>query len=337
MARSVTERLDGFQRRHRWVGFPLAVIYKLFDDQGTYLAALVTYYGFLSLFPLLLLLSSVLGFLLEGNPGLRDQILQSALSQFPVIGQQLGDPSGLRGSGVAVVVGGVVALYGGLGVAQALQNAMNICWAVPRNKRPNPIRARLKSLLLIATAGLVLIGATVLSALSRQATAFGFRVGTGSTVLLVVLSILLNACVLILVFRIGSAHRQTLGHAVPGALFAAVVWQLLQSFGTLYVGHVVAKSSATYGVFALVLGLLGWIFLAAVGLVLSVEINVVLAKDLYPRALLTPFTDDVNLTEGDKDSYTGTAKAQQAKGFESVDVTFENDGQNASPDSGDED
>lgn len=335
MARSVTERVDGFQRRHRWLGFPLAVIYKLFDDQGTYLAALVTYYGFLSLFPLLLLLSSVLGFLLEGNPGLRDQILQSALSQFPVIGQQLGDPSGLRGSAVAVVVGGVVALYGGLGVAQALQNAMNICWAVPRNKRPNPIRARLKSLLLIATAGLVLIGATVLSALSRQATAFGFRVGTGSTVLLVVLSILLNACVLILVFRIGSAHRQTLGHAVPGALFAAVVWQLLQSFGTLYVGHVVARSSATYGVFALVLGLLGWIFLAAVGLVLSVEINVVLAKELYPRALLTPFTDDVNLTEGDKDSYTGTAKAQQAKGFESVDVSFENDGQNAKePDGG---
>lgn len=335
MAKSVTERLDGFQRRHPWLGFPLAVIYKLFDDQGTYLAALITYYGFLSLFPLLLLLSSVLGFLLEGNPGLRDQILQSALSQFPVIGQQLGDPSGLRGSAVAVVVGGVVALYGGLGVAQALQNAMNICWAVPRNKRPNPIRARLKSLLLIATAGLVLIGATVLSALSRQATAFGFRVGTGSTVLLVVLSILLNACVLILVFRIGSAHRQTLGHAVPGALFAAVVWQLLQSFGTLYVGHVVARSSATYGVFALVLGLLGWIFLAAVGLVLSVEINVVLAKELYPRALLTPFTDDVNLTEGDKDSYTGTAKAQQAKGFESVDVSFENDGQNAKePDGG---
>lgn len=335
MARSVTERVDGFQRRHRWLGFPLAVIYKLFDDQGTYLAALVTYYGFLSLFPLLLLLSSVLGFLLEGNSELRDQILQSALSQFPVIGQQLGDPSGLRGSAVAVVVGGVVALYGGLGVAQALQNAMNICWAVPRNKRPNPIRARLKSLLLIATAGLVLIGATVLSALSRQATAFGFRVGTGSTVLLVVLSILLNACVLILVFRIGSAHRQTLLHAAPGALFAAVVWQLLQSFGTLYVGHVVARSSATYGVFALVLGLLGWIFLAAVGLVLSVEINVVLAKNLYPRALLTPFTDDVNLTEGDQDTYTGTAKAQQAKGFESVDVSFENDGQNAKePDGG---
>ena len=62
------------------------------------------------------------------------------MSQFPVIGDELGEPQGLQGSVGALVVGGLVALYGALGVAQAMQNAMNVAWAVPRNRRPNPIR-----------------------------------------------------------------------------------------------------------------------------------------------------------------------------------------------------
>src|SRR3712207_3472887 len=116
-------RSDRFQRRHPAAGFPLAVVYKFVDDQGTYLAALITYYGFLSLFPLLLLFASVLGFVLQDSPRLQSEILDSTLSQFPVIGDQLGEPRGLRGNVVAVVVGGLVALYGALGVAQAIQNA----------------------------------------------------------------------------------------------------------------------------------------------------------------------------------------------------------------------
>ena len=150
---SLTDRVDGWQRQHPCLGFPVAVVYKYFDDQGTYLAALMTYYGFLSLFPLLLLFASVLGFVLQGNPDLQREILSSTLSQFPIIGDELREPKGLQGSGVALVVGGVTALYGTLGVAQAMQNAMNVAWAVPRYRRPNPIKARLRSFLLISTAG----------------------------------------------------------------------------------------------------------------------------------------------------------------------------------------
>ena len=120
------------------LGFPIAVIYKFFEDQGPYLAALITYYGFLSLFPLLLLLASVLGFVLQDDPELQERILDSTLSQFPIIGQQLAEPQGLRGSTVAVVVGGLVALYGAMGVAQALQNAVNVSWAVPRTTARTP-------------------------------------------------------------------------------------------------------------------------------------------------------------------------------------------------------
>ena len=108
-----------YQRRHRWAGFPLAVVYKFVDDQGSYLAALITYYGFLSLFPLLLLLASVLGFVLRNHPQLQQQILDSALGQFPVIGEQLARPAAAAGQATAIVIGSFTALYGGLGVAQA--------------------------------------------------------------------------------------------------------------------------------------------------------------------------------------------------------------------------
>ena len=327
---SVTRRLDAFQQRHRWAGFPLAVVYKFAEDQGPYLAALITYYGFLALFPLLLLLASILGFVLEGDPDLQRRILDSTLSQFPVIGEELGDPRGLQGSGVALVVGALVALYGALGVAQALQNAMNVAWAVPRHRRPNPIRLRLRSLVLITVGGLAVLATTVLSALAGSAGAFGADLEQWSTILFVFVSVVLNAAVFILAFRICTVQRVAIRNLVPGAITAAVFWQLLQLFGTAYVGNVVKGAGATYGVFALVLGLLAWIFLAAVGVVLSAEINVVRTKRLYPRSLMTPFTDNVDLTSADRNAYTDSARAQQAKGFQSVTVSFDDEGQQAS-------
>jgi len=111
---------------------------------------------------------------------------------------------------------------------------------------------------------------------------------------------------------------------------AAVLWQLMQVFGIAYTASVVQDSTLTYGVFALVLGLLGWTFLVALGVVLSIELNVVRAKRLFPRALLTPFTDDVDLTPADRAAYADAARAQRHKGFEEVAVTFEHDGQFAS-------
>jgi membrane protein len=98
-------RVDEFQRRHPALGFPLAVAYKFFDDQGPYLAAILTYYAFVAIFPVLLIASSVLGFILQGNEELQADLLDSALSQFPIVGTQLGKPEGLEGSTSAVVIG----------------------------------------------------------------------------------------------------------------------------------------------------------------------------------------------------------------------------------------
>src|SRR6185503_5091784 len=322
-----TERLDRFQQRHAWAGFPLAVVYKFADDQGNYLAALITYYGFLSFFPLLLLFSSVLGFILQGNADLQDQILNSTLSQFPVIGEQLSSPSGLHGSTTAVVVGLVGSLYGALGVAQATQNAMNSAWAVPCNRRPNPIAARLRSMLLLLTVGLAIVGTTVLSALGSSGGAFGANLGFGTKVLATLLSVALNTIVFVLAFKVSTAHKLSARDAAPGAVTAAVIWQVLQSFGTAYVGHVVKDATVTNAVFALVLGLIAWIYLGAVTVVMCVEINVVRTQNLYPRALMSPFTEDVDLTRADQRAYSGQATAQKTKDVETVDVSFEGETQ----------
>jgi membrane protein len=324
------DRADRWQRRHPWAGFPVAVVFKFFDDQGSYLAALVTYYGFVSLFPLLLLLTSILGFVLQGHADLQQQILRSALGQFPVIGDQLRQPASLRGSGAALAFGAGTALYGALGVAQATQNAMNVAWGVPRNRRPNPIKARLRSLCLIATVGVAVLATTALSAIGTSSDSFGADVSRLGAIVVTAVALLVNVAVFSVAFRVCTARRLPMRDVLPGAALAATIWQALQLVGSAYVGHFVKGAESTYGVFALVLGLLGWVHLAALGVVLGVEVNVVRSKHLYPRALLTPFTDDVNLTRGDKTVYTDAAAAQQFKGFEDVDVEFENDGQNAS-------
>ncbi len=327
---SKADRLDAFQRRHRWLGFPIAVVYKFADDQGNYLAALITYYAFLSLFPLLLMASSILGFVLQGDKELQQTILDSALGQFPVIGDQLGKPGGLKGNSVAVVIGAAGVLYGALGVAQATQNAMNIAWAVPRNKRPNPVTVRVRSMLLLATSGIAILLTTLLSAIGSNTMIFGIELGSWFGFLVSALSVALNAAVFVLLFRLATTHKHSLKRAVPGAIFAAVVWQVLQLIGSVYVGHIIENASLAYGTFAVVLGMIAWIYLGAMTVVLGVEINVVKAHRLHPRALMTPFTDNVDLTDADQRAYADYAEAQRSKGFQEVDVSFEHDGQYAS-------
>ena len=326
---SLTERLDDFQQAHPWLGFPIAVIYKYADDQGGYLAALITYYGFLSVFPLLLLLSSVLGFVFQAYPNVQQEILESALRQFPVIGDKLKGPEGLTGSTAAVVVGLLGSLYGALGIAQATQNAMNIMWAVPRNRRPNPVTSRLRSLLLLATGGLTFLLTASLSGLGTT----GFvLIRNGHDLVQTVITLVsigLTAAYFVFLFRLSTTRALSISDVLPGALAAAALWQLLQTFGVAYVGSVVRNADATNGVFAVVLGLIAWIYLATVSLLFCVQVNVVHVRRLYPRTLLTPFTDDVDLTDADQRAYRSYARAQRTKDFESVDVSFDNEGQNA--------
>jgi membrane protein len=316
------DRVDDFQRRHVVAGFPIAVVYKYADDQGAYLAAVVTYYAFIAIFPLLLIASSVLGFVLQGDTKLQSEVLTSALSQFPIVGSQLGQPEGLTGSTSAVVLGSLTALYGVLGLGQAAQNAVNVVWAVPRNSRLNPLLARVSSLLLLVLAGLTVLAVTVLTSVVSHVDQFGPDFVRGLGWLLTLTSVALNAAVLAAMMRLATTHRQSFVSSLPGALLVGVFWQVLQSVGGSYVNHVVARASQVNGTFALVLGLLALIYLASAVAVIGLEVNVVLARRLYPRALLTPFTDSVQLTDADQRVYAAYARAQRHKGFQQVQVSF---------------
>lgn len=315
---SMADRLDRLQRRRPAIGFPLAVIYKFVDDQGGYLAALIAYYAFVSLFPLLLLFSTILAFVLKGNPGLQEQILESALGQIPVIGDEIGEPDRISGGTVGLVVGVLGSLYGGLGVSVALQNAMNTAWTVPKNLRPDPIRARLRGLVLLGSVGVAVLAVTAINVLGA-AGYFGPEAGP----VVFVVGVLLYIAVFVTAFRLATVRSLSIRDVLPGAVTAGVLWQLLQSFGGVYVRYVVNNSSVTNGVFAVVLGLLAFLYITSVLVVLCIEINVVRVDRLFPRALLTPFTDDVELTEGDRLTYTGQAEAQRSKGFEEIEVTFD--------------
>lgn len=312
------ERLDKLQRRHPALGFCIAVIYKYADDQGGYLAVLMTYYAFLALFPLLLLLTTGVGIVLDGNPEWQKRVLDSTLGQFPVIGPQLGEPQELSGGTAGIVIGILVALYGASGVGQAAQNAMNTVWQVPRNDRPNPIFSRLRSLLLLTVLAMPVVGTAVLSTVAGLPGALGglggFAIG--------LLAVVINSVVFTIAYRLSTTNDVGYRDVLPGAVTMAIVWQLLQTFGTVYVTQVVKNASTTNSVFAVVLGLLAFFYLTSIAVVFTAEINAVRVHHLYPRALLTPFTDAVDLTHGDRKAYTRQAKAQRAKGFEQVDVTF---------------
>src|SRR5262249_55209636 len=155
---------DRTQRRHPWLAIPVAVVKKFGDDQGGGLAALVAYYSFFSLFPLLLVFVTVLGFLLEGNPGLQKSIEDSVLGQFPVIGKQI-HVHALEGSATALVIGLVAALWGGLGVTQAAQRAFDHVWAVPLKQRPDFLHSRLRGIALLIILGTLFIVSTAASGL----------------------------------------------------------------------------------------------------------------------------------------------------------------------------
>ena len=298
------------------------MLYKYADDQGAYLAALLTYYGFLSLFPLLLLLSTILNFALAGNPGLQQRVYDSALGQFPIVGDQLARHHAITGSPIALTVGIIGTLYGGLGVAQAGQNAMNTIWRVPRNERPNPLASRLRGLLLLLVVGIAIIGTTVLSALGASAKDFGADVGTGLKIALIGVAFVVNVVVFSLGFAVATARDMRPADVVPGAIGAAVVWQVLQYFGATYVAHVVKHASVSNSVFALVLGLIAWIYLEAIIVVLAAEFNVVRSQRLWPRSLLTPFTDDVQLTPADEAAYTAQVESQRSKSFQHIGVVY---------------
>jgi YihY family inner membrane protein len=313
-AQRLLHAADRLQQGHAWLAVPVAVGKKFGDDQAGNLAALVAYYGFVAIFPLLLVFVTVLDLVLKNNATLKQHLLNSALGQFPVIGTQLkSNVHSLNETGVALAIGLIGTLLGARGVAGAIQNALDTAWAIPFARRPGFPWSLLRSLGLMAVVG---PGQVVTVLLSTVAAGAGHVIsGTAAHIGAIAVSLLLNVGLFWLSFRLGTA-REVAGRALwLGAILAAIAWQVLQIAGGYLVAHQLARNSALYGVFAIVLGLIAWLYLIAELTMYAVELNVVRTLRLWPRSMAPP-----PLTSADVRAYRLYAQTEQRRTDYEVDI-----------------
>jgi YihY family inner membrane protein len=310
---------DRFQQRHVLLAFPIGVVKKFGDDEAGKHAALLAYYGFMSLFPLLLVFVTLLGYALANNQELQERVIDALVSQFPVLGFEIEDSvSTIQGSGIGLVVGIVGTLWGGLGITQSAQDAMNAAWNIPRRRRPSywfRLARGLGSLLVVIVA---VFAATALAQLGRISS------GIGGRLLPFAGSLLLNLLLLIVLFQVLTGMWVPWRRLLPGAVCGAVGWSVLQTLGVFIVDRQLQEANLIYGVFAVVIVLLSWMYLSAQLLLYAAELNVVLARRLWPRSLLQP-----PLTEPDRRVLTALAEAEERRPGQTIEVTFapEPDGQ----------
>ncbi len=314
---SFNERLqaiDGFQQRHRGLSFLAAVVKKFGDDGAGRLAALIAYYGFFALFPLLLVFVTVLGFVLEGNPSAQESVLDSTLKQFPIIGQQLQhNVHSLTGSPIGLAIGVVGSLLAGLGITGAARTAFDEVWHVPRKHRPNFLEWRLRGLILLVALGTLTIISTVVAGYVTAATPGALTALAG-----IVIALAVNLLLFFAAFRLLTTSEVPTRDLLPGVVVAAVLWQILQHIGGYYVEHVVRHAKETSGLFAFVLGLLSWLYLGSQVTLFAMEINVVRARRLWPRSFFS-----APLLEADRRALTALAEVEERVQEENVEVSFD--------------
>jgi membrane protein len=316
--------VDRAMQRRAWIAFPYAVSRKFGDDQGGNLAALLAYHAFLAIFPLLLVFTTILAYLLRDNPHLQQRILHSALVEFPVLGDQIKTQQ-LHGHWYVLVVSGVISLWGARGVAAAAQTAWNTVWNVPYARRPGFALSLARSLGLLAVMGMAVVATGLLSGIGESGDALGVLVRVG----LFAAAAVINVGVFLLAFRLATAREVALRSMVPGAVVSAVLWQGLLVAGTFLVAHQVRHQQSLYGTFGVVLGLLAWLQLQATLTLYAVEADVVRTRRLWPRSLVPP-----PLTQGDQRAYRAYAETTRRRPAQEQDVEVRFPGRHPRPPAG---
>lgn len=296
-------RFNAVQQERAWLGFPLAAAKKFGEDQAGNLAALIAYYTFFSIFPLLLALVTILGFVLGGDPELQRRVLDSALAQFPVIGDQIRANIGsLDGNVLALVVGLGGAVWAGLGAVDAAQNAMNSVWDVPIRDKPKFVARKVRSLLMLIVVG----GGMLATAAASTMAAAANSVGPPGRLAGPLLSAVVNVAVFAVAFRVLTQRDLRWSDVLPGAAVAGVAAAILQVVGGAIIEHNLKGSSQTYGTFAVVIGLLSWLYLQAQITLFAAEVNVVRSERLWPRSLVQ---DELN--EADRRALARHAEVEE--------------------------
>jgi membrane protein len=239
-------------------------------------AALISHFGFLSVFPLLLVFTTVLGFVLQNHAS---YFINSAMAQVPLIGEQLKkDPTKLHGNTIVLVLGLVAALWGGMKAFVAVHGALDDVAELPLDDRSNVFVTRLRALLGMLYVGGAQIGTAILASLAGVT-----RVAIIGKILLLIGTTAINACVLALSYRWLRTERPKWRTLVPGAIVGGVLFAALQLVGVAIVGREIAKASFVYGTFASVIGLLFWLSLHSMVALGGAELNAALMADAPPR------------------------------------------------------
>ncbi|MBV9095928.1 MAG: YihY/virulence factor BrkB family protein [Streptosporangiaceae bacterium] len=305
--------VDKFQQRHTPAAFVFGIIKKYGDDNGGVLVANLAYSGFVSLFPLLLVLTTILGLVAASSSAFRADALKAVSNQIPLIGNELtGNVHELRRSSIIGLIIGLLGLiYGGTGLAQAGLFAMEQAWNLPGPARPGYFPRMGRALLFLSLLGGGVIATTLLVMLNSYA--------HNAVVLMVVyylLTVAVSAGMYLGAYRVLTPKGVPTRRLLPGAVTAGILYTLLQLLGTYLVHHFLHTDSV-YGVFATVLGLMAWIYLTCEITVYCAEINVVLARRLWPRAIVQP-----PLTEADRASMALQALQNQRRPEQQVEVSF---------------
>ena len=295
------------------LGFPFAVAQKFGNDQAGGKAALMAYYGLFALFPLMLLMATILGFLLKGDPALRQQLIDSSLGNIPVIGDELrSQVHPLEGNTAALIIGIAGTVYGSLGIGFAAQNAMNTVWNIPHVHWPSIWIRYARTFGVIGLLGLASITSTALAAFATAVAS-----GEQATVLAVSASAVLNLGIFLLAFKVLTAEPLRTREVAVGAVIATVFWEALQLIGTWYVTRGLEHASPVYGIFAVVITLLSWLYLGSQLFLWAAEINVVLRYRLWPRSVTQP-----PLTRADRLVFQRLAQMQVRRPEEEISTSF---------------
>jgi YihY family inner membrane protein len=308
------KRLDAAQRRFTPAGFVIGVLKKFGDDNGGVLVTNLAFTAFLSLFPLLLVLTTILGLIASADPTIRTDVTNAVSNQIPLIGPTLTEnvEQLRRSSVIGLIFGLVTLLWGAMGLAQAGIFTMEQVWNLPGPDRPGFIQRIGRSATFLGLLGVGVIVTTLLAGLNT----YGHHM-LWVVVLAEIGAVVANVAMFAVAFRILTPKTVVVRRLLPGAIVAGVCWTALQVLGTYLVHHFL-RSNSVYGVFATVLGLIAWIYLTVRIIVYSAEINVVLARRLWPRSLVQP-----PLTEADRTSLSLQALQNQRRAEQHVEVTFD--------------
>jgi YihY family inner membrane protein len=306
-------RVDRWQQRHVVSAFVLAVIKKYGDDNGGQLVASLSHSAFVSLFPLLLVLTTILGIVAAGDPELRHLVVSAVAGQFPVISHQLTrNIHQLRRSSVVGLIAGLLfALWGASGLAQSGMFAMARVWSVPGPARPGYWQRLGRAGLFLVVLGAGAVATTLL-------TSFG-TFGSSSldlTILADIIAAAANVGMYVIGFRVLTPKSIQTRKLIPGAVLAGMGWTIVQAIGTELVKHFL-HSDSVYGIFAIVLSLVAWIYLVVEITVYAAEVNVVLGRRLWPRSIVQP-----PLTTADRVALSLQALAGQSRDEQRVAVSY---------------